>query len=361
MRYDSFPILAGALLTALTGCGGSNISYRHVDTPAHTVEQYGAPQATQYVLELEPAKETLGITVYEHSVCDKLDVDVVNRTRETLEGDRVISETALGPVQVGSRVAGQVPCEQRFAREAVVSLKVGEAVYPVGKTNSEGRVGINLAKQLDADVYGAPQGDLVVLVRGQGTTETQEVGRVGLSELRAREQQIESLTQELSAVLAKDPGAISPAELSQAYQAYAKLRHVAWYDARFQGLQMRFWEIWQSRQALDAAANLKRNLEALNTAKELLRTSSAASLPLFAQVGINSGTISDRMLEWARFQTLEGMRQSPGACQKGFSWANMPDFFSVEQQIAGGYLRYVYGDPYAQVLGGMCGHLPPAR
>jgi hypothetical protein len=67
------------------------------------------------------------------------------------------------------------------------------------------------------------------------------------------------------------------------------------------------------------------------------------------------------MLEWARWQMLDGLKQSPRACQSGFSWTGMPDFFSVEQQIAGGYLRYAYGDPYAQTINGMCGRLGHLR
>ena len=357
MRLEALSeVFAGNLLAvlALVACGSGPVTYRHVDTPTATVNEYGAPKNTEYELEFEPAKDQLGITIYEHSVCDKIQVQVVNRTRETLEGDRVINETPLGKVQVAQQVSGQVPCEQRFAREAQVSLKVGEAVYPVGKTDAHGHIGVNLAKRLDADVYGAPEGEMVVLVRGQGSVQQQEVGRVPMGELRAREQRIEELTGNLSQLLAKPPESMTPEELTRAYQLYAQLRSVAWYDGRFQGLQLRFWEVWETQRSMRATQNLSRNVKALDEAKELLRTAGAVSIPLFAQIGISNGLVDERTSEWARWQMLEGFRGRPAACAKGFSWAGMPDYLSVEQQIAGGYLRFVYGDPFAQVLSDMC-------
>jgi hypothetical protein len=322
------------------------------------VHEYGAPQNTEYALDFEAARENLGITVYEHSLCDKIKVQVVDRTRETLDDGDVVNVTPLGKVQIAQGIEGKVPCEQRFAREALVSLKIGDAVYRVGKTNAEGRVGVNLAKDLGTDVYGTPAGDVVVLVRGQGSVETREAGRLPLGELRAREQRIEELVTELGQLLAKAPEALTPEDITRSYQLYAQLRSIAWHDSRFQGLAMRFWELWQNRKDIEAAQNLGRNLQALDRSKDLLRTAGAATIPLFAQVGINSGQVSDRMLEWARFQMLEGVQQHPRACQQGINLNRLPDYFSVQQQIAGGYLQYAYGDPYQQVLSGMCARLP---
>src|SRR5690606_35553247 len=123
-------------VTALVACGSGDISYRHVDSPTSVVQEYGAPQDTQYEVEFEPHSELLGITIYERSVCPVIKVQVVNRTRETLEGDRVINETPLGKVQIAQEVKGEAPCQQQFAREAEVSLKVGDAVYAVGDRKS---------------------------------------------------------------------------------------------------------------------------------------------------------------------------------------------------------------------------------
>ena len=357
MRLSKHPLLVSGTLVGVCGllaCGGGTISYRHVDTPSGEVHAYGAPMNTQYALEFEPDKELLGITIYEHSVCDSIKMQVVNRTRETLEDDRVINETPLGKVQIAEQVDGKVTCEQRFTREGQVSLKVGEAVYPIGKTNAEGRVGVNLARRLDPDVYGAPQGEVVVLLRPQGEVQNREVGRVPLSELTARERRIAELVAELSQILAKPPEAMTPEELTRSYQLYAQLRAIAWYDARFQGLQLRFWEVWHNRKQIESTENLSRNLKALEESKELLRTASAATIPLFAQVGINSGLVNDRMLEWARWEMLRGFHDHPEMCDKGFSWTGMPDFIGVEQKIAGGYLHFVYGDPFERELGDMC-------
>lgn len=364
MRFSKYPLLVGGALAGVCGlmaCGGGTISYRHVDTPTIETHAYGAPKQTQYTPEFEPDKELLGITVYEHSTCDSIKVQVVNRTRETLEGDRVINETPLGKVQIAEQVDGKVTCEQRFTREAQVSLKVGEAVYPIGKTNAEGRVGVNLARRLDPDVYGAPQGEVVVLLKPQGEVANREIGRVPLSELTARERRIAELVGELSQILAKAPEAMTPDELTRSYQLYAQLRSIAWYDARFQGLQLRFWEVWHNRKQIEATENLSRNLEALEGAKELLRTASAATIPLFAQVGINSGLVNDRMLEWARWEMLEGFHEHPELCEKEFRWAGMPDYIGIEQQIAGGYLHFVYGDPFERELGDMCRRVRPRR
>ena len=364
MRLSEHPLLVRATLVgvcSLTACGGGTISYRHVDTPTAEVHAYGAPMQTQYVLEFEPDKELLGITVYEHSVCESIKMQVVNRTRETLEGDEVINETPLGKVQIAEQVDGKVGCEQRFTREALVSLKVGEAVYPIGKTNAEGRVGVNLAKRLDPDVYGAPAGEVVVLLRPQGEVATREIGRAPLSEFRAREQRIAELVDELGKILAKPPEAMTPEEITRSYQLYAQLRSIGWYDARFEGLKLRFWEVWHNRKQIESTENLSRNLKALEESKELLRTASAAAIPLFAQVGINSGLVSDRMLEWASWEMLKGFQEHPEICEKGFSWTGMPDFIGVEQKIAGGYLHFVYGDPFERELGDMCDRVRSRR
>lgn len=341
---------------AVSACGGGTITQRYVDTAPTSAFEYGAPQNTEYSLELEPAKENLGITVYEHSECAKMKVDVVHRTRETLEGDHVVSRTPLGNVQIAQRVEGSVPCAQRFARDARVSIKVADAVYPIGTTNAQGRVGVDLAKKLDTDVYGAPpEGEVVVLVRGQGAMERHEVARLPLSELKVREDKVSELSQQLGALLAKDVDQMTSADLTQAYGLYAQLRKIAWYDSRFQGLALRFWQVWQNRQSLEAAENLGRNLEALKKAQGVLQTATIATMPLFAQVGINAGTVSPRMLEWARWQMLDGLRQHPEACASGFSFSNVPSYpLSLEERLAAHYLNYAYGDPYAQVLSGVC-------
>ena len=346
----------GVLLSAAAGvsaCGGGTISYRHVDTPTSSVDTFGAPMNTQYAMEFEPQKDLLGITVYEHSECERIRVQVVNRMRETLEGDRVINETPLGKVQIAQGVDGTVPCEQRFAREALVSLKVGDAVYPIGKTTAEGRVGVNLAKRLEADVYGTPEKEVIVMVRPQGEVTSRKIGRVPLSELHAREQRINDLVLQLSAILAKAPEAMTHEDITRSYQLYAQLRSIAWYDSRFQGLQLRFWEVWENRKNIEATENLSRNLQALEQSKELLRTASAVAIPLFAQIGINSGLVSDRMLEWARWELLEGIQQHPEFCRQP-NFAAMPDYLAVSQQIAGGYLHFAYGDPFQSVFGDMC-------
>ena len=343
-------------LGALSACAAGPITERHVDSQPTTAHEYGAPSNTEYSLELEPAKENLGITVYEHSECDKIKVDVVHRTRETLEGDRVVSRTPLGNVQIAQSIEGKVPCAQRFARDAKVSLKVGDAVYPIGTTDAEGRVGVNLAKKLDTDVYGAPQdGEVVVLVRGQGAMEQHEVARLPLSQLKAREDKVAQLTQELGALLAKDASEMSSADVTKAYELYAQLRKIAWYDARFQGLAQRFWEVWQNKRSAEQAENLGKNLQALEKARGVLQSASIATLPLFAQVGINAGSVSPRMLEWARWQVLDGFRNHPEICRGGFSWQGVPGYpWSLEAQVAAHYLHFAEGDPYQGVLGSMC-------
>jgi hypothetical protein len=186
--------------------------------------------------------------------------------------------------------------------------------------------------------------------------ERQEVARLPLSELKAREARIAQLTEELRANLSKGPGELSPEEISKSYELYAQLRKIAWYDARFQGLAQRFWEVWQNRQASDRAEQLGKNLKALEQAQRVLQTASLATLPLFAQVGINDGSLSPRLLEWARWQMLDGFRQSPELCPAGgFGWSAVPGApFSPETRAAAHYLRYAYGDPYQQVLGAMC-------
>jgi hypothetical protein len=113
--------------------------------------------------------------------------------------------------------------------------------------------------------------------------------------------------------------------------------------------------VWQNRRSLEAAENLGRNLEALKKAQGVLQTASIAAIPLFAQIGINAGTVSPRILEWARWQMLDGFRQHPGICRGGFNWAGIAGYpWSLEAQLAAHYLHFAHGDGYRQALDSTC-------
>ncbi|MDX2054878.1 MAG: hypothetical protein SFV15_20920 [Polyangiaceae bacterium] len=335
----------------LGACGSATTTQRVVETPTGKSVEYGAPKNTGYNVEIFPEQDALRVTVYERSLCDKIPVETTERVQETLRNGEVVERAPLGKGQRAGEPKGTVPCGQRYASDALVSLKVGDAVYPIGKTNAEGQVGVVLSERLKTDVYGAPEREVVVLVKAPGAMETMEAGKVTASVFQEHEHMVAALAQSLGALLGK--AELTAADITASYEAYAKLRAIAPEDARFQGLSARFWEVFTGRKRDEAAANLKKNLKALEEAKGVLSSASLATIPLFAQIAANAQAFDARAAEWSEFEVLTGLRAAPEICTAGFAWASL-ETRSAPLRFAGSYLRGVYGDDYAVSLNGLC-------
>jgi hypothetical protein len=163
--FSALPLWA--LLGGGVACSGAT-TQRVVESPSGSSVEYGAPQNTSFVAEVFPEPDVVHITLYERSDCERIEVETVSRRRETLEGSRVVATTELGKAQRVKGVQGSVPCQQRYSSGAEVFLKVGKGVYPIGTTNARGAISTELSERLKADVYGAPERDVVVLVRAAG-------------------------------------------------------------------------------------------------------------------------------------------------------------------------------------------------
>jgi hypothetical protein len=348
------------MASGAAACAGSQGASVHiVETPAGSVETYGAPKDRIYAAEPASERDVLRIRIRERSLCDKIPIQMVERVEETLDDGDVVSRRNLGKRQVAGEPTETVPCDETLTRDAEVSLRLGNEVFLLGTTNREGLVVVNLSDRLRMSLYGetAPA-EASVEVRGPKDVRNVPAGSVALASLITHEARVNALLSEVSVILDK-PEPLSSQDIRRSYELYAQLRELAAQDARFQGMAARFWEVFYSRKQRQATENLARNLKALDQARELLKAGGVASIPLFAQTAINSGGVEPQSLEWAQWQLLGGFRQNPVACQGKFSWrASVGYGFDPATLIALNYLRFAYGDGYASSAQALCKRLP---
>ena len=86
---------------------------------------------------------------------------------------------------------------------------------------------------------------------------------------------------------------------------YEQLQQLGRHDARVRGLSARFLELLYGRKAKEESENLKRNLKALNEAKDLL----GDGVPIFVQVAARAGETPVTVLNWARGQVAVLLRE----------------------------------------------------
>ncbi len=71
-----------------------------MDTPSGSAVSYGAPRDTAYEVEVEPAKDTLVVHVFERSKCSVIPLRFVQREQQTLHGDEVVHREQLGKKEI---------------------------------------------------------------------------------------------------------------------------------------------------------------------------------------------------------------------------------------------------------------------
>lgn len=338
----------------LAGCGGGALTTKVVDTPQGTTNAYGAPRSQMYSFEAEPELDQLRLHVYRAARCDVIPTEIVARRTETYRGGNLVSTVDQGPVQIAKAATAEVPCDQGYARDVEVTLVVGNAIHPLGVTDSHGYVGVNLSAELREKLLGAatPQ-NAMVRVRGPKGQPAQEVGMLSLASLRDYEAATQRMIDELNALLAKG-AELSSADIQKTYELYERLRAVAWYDARFKAASARFWELFFARKQIESTQNLTRNLKALESAKDLLKTAGIGTIPLFMQVAINNQTYDPRALDWASGELLTAIRARPQLCSS-FDWTQMQGYgFLPQTQLAVQYMRFAMGDNFYGPIQGRC-------
>jgi len=338
----------------VAGCGGGTLTTKVVDTAQGTTTAYGAPRNQTYSFEAEPELDQLRLHVYRSARCDVIPTDVVARRTETYNGSHLVSSVDQGPVQISKAPTSEVPCDSGYARDVEVTLVVGNAIHTLGTTDAYGYVGVNINAELREQLFGAGvPADAMVRIRGPKGQPAQEVGMLSLASLRDFAAGMGRMIDELNALLAKGAELSSP-DIQHTYELYEKLRAVAWYDPRFKAASARFWELFFARKQLESTQNLSRNLKALDSAKDLLKSAGIGAIPLFMQVAISSQAYDPRALDWASGELLTAIRARPQLCSS-FDWTQMQSYgFLPATQVAVQYLRFAQGDSFYGPIQGRC-------
>lgn len=335
----------------LVACAGTpHVTERMVDRPVGMSHQFGTPTNRSYSADVETEKDVLRLMIYEQSECERIRVKVVSRTRETLHDDRVVQRDPIGPTQIADGSDGMVPCAQRYARDARVSLRVGSATHFLGRTDGFGELAVNLSAELEQSLYGDQAPEQATLV-----VERQDVRDVSLAQLDQHERRKDQLLAEFEAILSKPE--MSEADIARSYVLYEQLGKLGQHDGRISGLQARFLELLYGRQAEADAKQLKRNLQALKEAKELL-ASGVPGVPMFVQVAASGGETNPPVLRWAKGQIAMTLRQTPAVCQGRFTWARLAQHdLPPASRFAFSFMRYAYDDPFADQVNGVCSRI----
>ena len=335
----------GALGAA--ACSSSTLTHRFVDEPAGTAHELGAPQNTVYMADVATERDLLHVRVYEQSECEHIRVSVVSRTQETLRGDRVVDRQLIGPVQIADGSDGMVPCNQRYARDAEVALQAGTATYRLGRTDPFGELQVNLSQELKSTLYGEQLPQMLTLV-----IERQPVAQVSLAELAKHEARVAELVEELRSIL--DRPNQRQEDISRSYVLYRQLHELGRQNPEVRALADRFIERVYDRKAEEATQQLKRNLEALNAAKELL-SANPSVVPMYVRVAIQSGETSVDALQWARGQLALGVNENPAACGQLPQWEPFAQSqWSLPTRLALHYLHYAYDDGLTAAVRSLC-------
>jgi hypothetical protein len=338
----------------VAACGGGPVTHRYVDTEVGYTAAYGAPQGTQYAATAETEREVIRISVFERSLCDKLRMKVIQRVDQSVRNDKVITAEPAKQMQLAAGKDGTVPCNERWARNVWVGLRIGDQTYRLGVPSPRGEVIANLAGELRQSLYAenAPS-EATVVVNGV------DAGKVSLSSYTSHEARMNALLEELSAILAKDEAALTKDDITHSYELYDQLGQLdTGGDARVSGVRTRFLELLYQRKQSQATENMKHNLKALGEAKGLLGSLSAGMVPPYMLTAVQGGLTSPEALWWARGEVALTLRHYPALCGAPFTWSQItPGAFPVSTRLAFSYLRFAYDDPFQAEVRGLCSRM----
>jgi hypothetical protein len=342
-------LLAFGLLAL--ACASGAVTHRYVDTEVGGAVAYGAPQDTQYAATAETEREVIRITVFERSQCDKLRMKVIQRVDQSIRNDKVITAEPAKQMQIAAGKDGVVPCNERWARNVWVGLKIGNQTYRLGTPSPRGEVIANLAGEIRQSLYAenAPS-EATVVVGGV------DAGKVSLASYTSHEARTNALLDEFRAILAKDEAALTKEDIVHSYELYEQLGQLdTGGDARISGLRMRFLELLYQRKQHEATENMKHNLKALADAKGLLPTVGAGMVPPYMLSAVQGGLVNPEALWWSRGEVALALRHYPALCGSPFTWGQItPGSFPPATRLAFSYLRFAYDDPFQSEVRGLC-------
>lgn len=342
-------LACGSLLQA---CGASGPQYtkRIVEEPGGRSHTQGAQRNTTYSANVGTEHNLAHITVFETSVCDVIEFEILHRVEETYEGDELIERKNLGPRQHTTGVRQTMPCDERFARVPVV-LELGGHSYPLGQTDPRGELHVDLAEAIDPATRGIPIADEAVGVLKVGD---QIVGTISMAGLAGQQRRLDQIMAELEQLLGKDHLDMSDAEGTRAYVLHEQLLRIGGNDPRTLGLHERFVEVATGRAQEAKLQNLKRNLEAWNEARELVKDL-ASVVPSYVVVDVRREKPSSASLIWAQGILLHAIRANPALCGLAAALdAAAASALDSRTRLALQYLRYFYGSGYGAWLGRAC-------
>lgn len=310
-------------------------------------EQLGAPRDTHYSADVEANRGRVRLVVREESVCDVIPVQSVieNGEKKFIAGNPVKTQ----------------PCNERVARNVIVSLEVDGNTHRLGEPNERGEVEAQLSDRVLQDLYGAdtsraPVAKLMLRDR-QGRAE--QIGTIELTQLAESDRRLDELLAEFRKVLDRPQEQLSGAELARAYELYEQLARFDTSDPRVSALQALFMERLYQRKAQEANQRFRNNLEALDAAKNILNQNrTSIILPGYVSHAIEGGVMDDRSADWARGQVAIAIRRNPTLCgpnDGGFTWSRLnlsPP--PPESRLAFEMLRFAYDNPYEKEIAVLC-------
>jgi hypothetical protein len=353
-RSYGLQAIALGLFTGLTAaCGASTpFTHRFVDTDVGVVDVVGAPRDTEYIATAQAEREVIRVGVFERSLCDKLKMKVVHRVDETLRGDEVVSRAPPTTIQKAVGKDGVVPCNERWARNVWVALRIGEQTFRLGAPSERGEVVANLSAELKQSLYGEnTASEAIVVVNGV------DAGKLALAGYASHETRLNALLDEQRGLLGKEEGTLTATEIGRSYELYEQLDQLdTGNDARIAGLRKRFLELVYMRKQREATENLKRNVAALKDAKNLLPAITTGLVPPYVVSAVQGGLTTTDALLWARGEAALAVRQYPALCAGGpFTWNRLTGGdYSPKARLAFSYLRYAYDDPFQTEVQGLC-------
>ena len=130
------------LCLSLVACGGSEPPPAQAPPTGGgaTSEQLGAPRDTHYAADIEATRGRMRVILREESVCDVIPVQSV-------------VEDGKKKFIAGNPTSTQ-PCQQRVARNVILSLEVGGNTYRLGEPNAQGEVVAQMSDRILSSLYG---------------------------------------------------------------------------------------------------------------------------------------------------------------------------------------------------------------
>jgi hypothetical protein len=340
-------LASGLLALACAGSGGP-VTHRYVDSPVGYTEELGAPRNVQYYARVEPERELIRLTVFERAECDKLRMKVIHRVDEAVKDDKVISREPAKTIQEFEGKTGVVPCNERFARNVWVGLKVNEQTYRLGMPSVRGEVVANLAGELRTAVFADPTPkEATLVVNGI------ESGPVSLAGYATHAARLDAVLAEFRDLISKDE--LTKAEITRSYELHDTLVALdTGGDPRVSATRARFLEIVYQRKQREATDNMKRNLQALSEAKGILPAVAPAIVPPYMYGAVQGGLFSPEAIGWSRAEAATTIRRHPELCTGPFTWGRVQSSLPPVSRLAFSYLHYAYEDPFTQEVKALC-------